>query len=139
MKLKFLRIFSFAMALNILFSGTGLAFYEHTCDVLQETTVNIGQDKDCCGEAFVVESDFQGPQLKQGECCHTDVQLKKLDAKAGFSLKNLELKKCDLKALTILPVFDTSLVLAELDTQLFLRPPPLTQRPLHILFDVFLI
>ncbi|WP_304234223.1 HYC_CC_PP family protein [Jiulongibacter sediminis] len=139
MKKQLLRIFSFAMALNIFFSSMGLAFYEHTCDVLQETTVNIGHDKDCCGEAFIIESDYEGTQLKQGECCHTDIELKKVDTNAGFALKKVDQKSVVYTNTTVDPIFSFVLVASEELSQSFLRPPPVPQRPLHLLYDVFLI
>ena len=127
------------MALNILFSSMGLAFYEHTCSLLQETTVNLRQDDRCCGEALVIESDFEGHQLRQGDCCHTDIELKKLETKTNSSLKKVSHSSVHILSLGKIPTPDFTLILDDVIFQGYYWPPPCSANPLYILFDVFLI
>ena len=78
MKQKALKVLSLTMALNILFSTMGMAFYEHTCLITTIKTISISSEDFCCEEDAGISSDNEGlTQLKQGSCCETTKVLKK--------------------------------------------------------------
>ncbi len=85
MKQKALKVLSLTMALNILFSTMGMAFYEHTCLITTIKTISISSEDFCCEEDAGISSDNEGlTQLKQGSCCETTKVLKRTDSKTSF-------------------------------------------------------
>ncbi|MGR3809132.1 HYC_CC_PP family protein [Jiulongibacter sp. NS-SX5] len=140
MKKQLLRILAVFMALNVLFSSTGLAFYEHTCHISLESTVSLVHEDECCGvESYTVDSDFEGHQLKQGDCCHTEVEHKQLDINSDFQIKkNLKAKKLTAHTQTVFGSFQF-LKKSEVVFTNLQRPPPQWGLKFTVLYQQFRI
>ncbi len=75
---------AFLMAFQVLFSSTGLAFYEHSCLMTERTHLSYEQEEGCCDHGEVVtHENLEVPQLKQGLCCETDLAFEYLETNSS--------------------------------------------------------
>jgi hypothetical protein len=81
------KILTFLLAVQVMLSSTGFAFYEHTCSMSLNKKVTFHPEKACCDLKPVASPDENQPQFKQGICCETQVNYQKLDTKSGFDSK----------------------------------------------------
>lgn len=136
--LKSLAVF---MALNVLFSATGLAMFEHTCHALGLTTNSFTEDDACEIEEVTVKRTDGQLSFTQGACCQTHAHFKNLDLEASSFFQNVVWPVLKMETLPKLANFNV--VFYALPEQMafdFLaNAPPNTGRKLLIKIQTFLL
>lgn len=91
MKRTALKTLALFMALNILFSATGFAMFEHTCHSIGLTSHSFFDADFCEMESQAVDSTNNELSFKQNNCCETDAHFKNIDLKSGSSFEKVAL------------------------------------------------
>ncbi|WP_341227389.1 hypothetical protein [uncultured Arcticibacterium sp.] len=89
MKRTVLKSLAVFMALNILFSATGLAMFEHTCHAIGLTTNSFTEEDSCSMESHTVEANDGQLSFKQNECCETHAHFKNVDLEISSSFQQV--------------------------------------------------
>ncbi|UBM59936.1 hypothetical protein LAG90_04645 [Marinilongibacter aquaticus] len=141
MKTKAIRILAFFLGLNILFSTTGMAFYEHSCSMFAKTFVSPKEAKPCC-EYEIVHKDSHDdrPQFKQDQCCKSHAFFKKVNGNTSLSVSKLIFTAIAESLPNRAFAFSPYLVLpTQLSLHHFAKPPPKSGRTHLVLYQQYLI
>lgn len=141
MKRVVLKTLAVFMALNVLFSATGLAMFEHTCHALGLTTNSFTEDYACEIEEVTVKLTDGQLSFTQGACCQTHAHFKNLELETNSSFQNVAWPVLKMEALP--RVFNFNAVFDALPEQkafdFLANAPPNTGRKLLIKIQTFLL
>ncbi|AWV98837.1 HYC_CC_PP family protein [Arcticibacterium luteifluviistationis] len=136
-----LKVLAVFMALNIVFSATGLAMFEHTCHAIGLTTSSFTEEDSCSMEVNTIDTSDGALSFKQNECCETHAHFKNLDLETSASFQNVAWPV--LKMETLPKLFNFNAVFDALPEQkafdFLANAPPNTGRKLLIKIQTFLL
>lgn len=79
------------MALQLLLTSTGFAFYEHTCNMTFSKKVSLEPQEACCDlQAVEAETPSHIPQFKQASCCESHLNYQKVDTQTDNGIQFLK-------------------------------------------------
>jgi hypothetical protein len=141
MKRGSLKLLTLFMSLNILFSATGYALFEHTCHSIGHTTHGFSEQDFCNMESDEVDTSQYEVSFKQSPCCETSVDYERLSLVSVSSFNTLDLPVLNICIIPRSPSFSwVGIAHLEEGTRLpFSKAPPNTGRDILIDNQSFVI